>query len=284
MRLLLCTKSDLTSVITLNTLLPRLGRYDVRVLVSTATDPCLSVPEAEQLRFFERDLPFDLLFPLIDQGRAGSGRWRTLEGLKRHYGIAVEHTDALTNPTTMAGIFGFKPDLILSTGFDRPFAPEILALPSLGVLNIHPGCLPRYAGARPLLRTLIDEGERIGCTLHLVENGVPSGRIVAEDSVPVTPDRSFHSYNLEVYLLGAQLFLDALGATERGRPLTGVARFEDQRCTAEMTGEDQFRRLRALGIPAVKPADYCRLVQRFLPDNDAVTLPSLSPLSERLAA
>lgn len=284
MRLLLCTKPDLTSVITLNTLLPRLGSHDVRVLVSAEAGPCLQAPEAEQIRFFERDLPFDLLFPLVDGSPSGSGRWRTLEGLRRQYGVSVDRTNCLANPMTLAGIAGFQPDLILSVGFDLLFGPEILKIPSLGTLNIHPGFLPRYAGLRAPLRALIDEEQRMGCTLHLVDHGITTGPIVAEDSVPITPDRSLHSYKVEIYLLGAQLFLDALDSTIGGRPLTGVAQPESQRRASTKAPDEQFRRLRELGIPAVKPADYCRLVQRFLPGDDEALLPALSSLWARSAA
>ena len=283
MRLLLCTKPDLTSVITLNTLLARLGRHDVHVLVSTATPAPTNAPEAEQMKFFERDLPSDLLFPLIDQTRPAAPRWHTLEGLKRQYGVTIEYTNSLANPMTLAGIAGFQPDLILSVGFNLVFGPEILRIPALGTVNIHPGFLPRYAGPRALLRALIDGEQRIGCTLHLADAGITTGPILAEDSVPVTPDRSLHSYKLESYLIGAQLFLDVLEAVDRGRPLTGVPQPAVQPAQAA-TRAEQFAKLRERGIPVVKPADYVRLVQRFVPAGAAAPLAALLPLWARSAA
>jgi hypothetical protein len=283
MRLLICTRPDLTSVIMLNALLARLGNHDVRILVSAAEPPRVPAPEAEEINFFERDLPFKLLFPLIDHAGSASGRWRTMEGLKRHYGVAIEPTSCLSSPRTIASISAFRPDLILSVGFDLLFGPEILHLPTLGALNIHPGFLPRYAGLRAPLRALIDGEQRMGCTLHLIDRGIATGPIVAEDSVPITPDRSLHSYKVEIYLLGVQLFLDTVDATTRGRPLTGVAQPERQGCSTTNTALEQFRRLRELGIPAVNPADYCKLVQRFMPEGD-VGLPALSTLWARAAA
>lgn len=283
MRLLICTKADLTSVITLNALLARLGDHEVRILVSTATSPRHSIPEAEQLAFYERDLPFDLLFPLIDKNGV-AGRWRTLEGLKRHYGIRIDYTNSLESPMARGWITGFRPDLILSFGFDLLFGPDLLSVPALGAVNIHPGFLPRYAGTRAPLRALIDREQRMGCTLHLIDSGITSGPILAEDSIPVTDGRSLHSYKVEVYLLGAQLFLDALDATLRGRPLTGVPQLESQRRPGAPQVDEQYRRLRELGISTVNPGDYTKLLKRFYPEEEKVLISALGPLWTKSAA
>ena len=72
-----------------------------------------------------------------------------------------------------------KPDIILVNCYTYRLVPEILSIPPLGCINIHPGKLPEYRGKDPINATL-DDGNRLWVTLHYMDEGYDTGDIIAE--------------------------------------------------------------------------------------------------------
>ena len=84
----------------------------------------------------------------------------------------------------------FDPDLIALAGFMEIVAPNFINAFKGKILNIHPSLLPSFPGLHPHLQA-IKAGVKIsGCTVHLVNDKVDSGAIIAQAAVPVFPTDS----------------------------------------------------------------------------------------------
>ena len=80
-----------------------------------------------------------------------------------------------------------EPDLLCLAGYMRVLSPEFVSAYAGRILNIHPSLLPRFPGLEAQRRAL-EAGETVsGCTVHFVDEGVDSGPIVVQRSVPVLP-------------------------------------------------------------------------------------------------
>ncbi len=78
-----------------------------------------------------------------------------------------------------------KVDVIVLTGFMRLVKEPLLSEFRDRIVNVHPSLLPKFKG-RDAPQQALDEGEiETGCTVHLVTAEVDSGRILAQDTVPV---------------------------------------------------------------------------------------------------
>jgi methionyl-tRNA formyltransferase len=78
------------------------------------------------------------------------------------------------------------PDLIVSTSFPWRLPTDLLDLPRLGAVNLHPSPLPRYRGT-DTLRWQLRHGERAGAvTMHRMARGFDTGTILGQ--VPITID------------------------------------------------------------------------------------------------
>ncbi len=104
--------------------------------------------------------------------------------------------------TGYALLEAFRPDLVLSLRFDLIFKSRIIRLPRLGILNIHPGTLPRYAGLYAPFRAMLAVEPSVGCTLHVIDDGIDSGPIVGIRHLPVDSGRSMFWHMLHLYPLG----------------------------------------------------------------------------------
>ncbi|MBN1162072.1 MAG: hypothetical protein JXA17_09005 [Dehalococcoidales bacterium] len=77
----------------------------------------------------------------------------------------------------------YKPDIILCHCYSYKLIKEILTLPPLGCINIHPGKLPEYRGKSPI-QVAFDRGEKnLWATLHYMDEGLDTGPVIAEAAV-----------------------------------------------------------------------------------------------------
>lgn len=111
------------------------------------------------------------------------------------------------------------PDLLLSLGYRRRVSPEVLAQLPGRALNIHPALLPAYAGPTPSLAMLLDDAFAAagGATLHLMDEGLDSGPVVARRALPLPPPADVLAYRVAAGLAAATLIRDAVPAYLAGR-------------------------------------------------------------------
>lgn len=80
-----------------------------------------------------------------------------------------------------------RPDLVVLAGFMRLVGPEFLSSHANKVINTHPSLLPAFVGRNAPAQALA-AGVRIsGCTVHVVDQGMDTGPIIAQAVVPVLP-------------------------------------------------------------------------------------------------
>ena len=91
--------------------------------------------------------------------------------------------------STLAGTLkAVEPDAIVLAGYMRLIGPEVLAAFPGRILNTHPSLLPAFPGARAVRDALAHGVAVTGCTIHLVDDTLDGGPIVAQAPVPVLPD------------------------------------------------------------------------------------------------
>jgi phosphoribosylglycinamide formyltransferase-1 len=73
------------------------------------------------------------------------------------------------------------------------------------VVNVHPSLLPAFPGARPLEQALAAGARETGVTVHLVDEGVDSGPILAQEPVPILPGDTPESLRERVHAVEHRL-------------------------------------------------------------------------------
>jgi methionyl-tRNA formyltransferase len=83
-----------------------------------------------------------------------------------------------------------RPDLVLCFGFPWLIPAEALAVPPLGVVNLHPALLPRHRGPIPTSWAIRAGDATYGVTWHYMDAQFDTGNILAQAPVPMEPDDS----------------------------------------------------------------------------------------------
>jgi formyltetrahydrofolate-dependent phosphoribosylglycinamide formyltransferase len=108
-----------------------------------------------------------------------------------------------------------EPDLVVSAGFMKILGPEFLAAFGGRVLNTHPALLPAFPGAHAVADAL-SYGVRVtGCTVHLVDAGVDTGPIVAQEAVNVVPGEDVDALHERIKVVERRLLVDVIALLTR---------------------------------------------------------------------
>jgi methionyl-tRNA formyltransferase len=76
-------------------------------------------------------------------------------------------------------------NFFIVAGFPTIFKERLLAIPKKGSLNLHAGKLPKYRGGSPLNWQIINGEEKIGISIILLNSGIDTGPIVAQNEIDV---------------------------------------------------------------------------------------------------
>jgi methionyl-tRNA formyltransferase len=120
------------------------------------------------------------------------------------------------------------PDLIVVAAYGKLLPVELLQIPKLGCVNIHASLLPKYRGAAPIHRSVIDGEETTGVTLMYMEEGLDTGDMIAARSTKIGRKTTAELHD-ELSVMGADLLIKTLPLIKQG--INGRTKQDDSRAT-----------------------------------------------------
>jgi formyltetrahydrofolate-dependent phosphoribosylglycinamide formyltransferase len=154
-----------------------------------------------------------------------------IEGLARAQRAGIEHFVVRLGDfparsewdAALADVVGrHRPDLVVSAGFMKILGPAFLARFSGRVLNTHPALLPAFPGAHAVADALAHGVTVTGCTVHIVDSGVDTGPIVAQEPVAVDPGEDVDKLHERIKTVERRLLVDVIARMAReGYTVTG---------------------------------------------------------------
>jgi len=107
-------------------------------------------------------------------------------------------------------------DAMVVVAYGLLLPPEVLALPRLGCLNVHPSLLPRWRGAAPIQRAILAGDTDTGVGVMQMEAGLDTGPVWAEAVTPIGPRETAGELHDRLAALGAGLLVQVLADLEAG--------------------------------------------------------------------
>ena len=102
------------------------------------------------------------------------------------------------------------PDLIILAGFMKVLPKSFVAKFSPRIINIHPALLPNFPGAHAVRDALASGARETGATVHIVDEGVDTGPILAQEQVPVLPADDENTLHERIKLVEHKLLIDTV--------------------------------------------------------------------------
>ena len=130
--------------------------------------------------------------------------------------IPVLQPDKLKNPEVEKLLADFNPDLIVIIAYGKILPQKILDIPKFGCINVHASLLPKYRGAAPIEKCLIDGEKKSGVTIMQMDAGLDTGDILLSGEIPIGENMILPELREKIMTLGSELLLKVLEQIERG--------------------------------------------------------------------
>ena len=131
-------------------------------------------------------------------------------------GIEVIQPESIRgNEVFLARIKEIGPDLIVVAAYGKILPVELLRIPRLGCVNIHASLLPKFRGAAPIHRSIIEGEKTTGGTLMYMEEGLDTGDMIASRSTEIGKKTTAELHD-ELAVMGADLLVETLPLIEKG--------------------------------------------------------------------
>ena len=130
------------------------------------------------------------------------------------------------NAQLVSALGSLQPDWIVCAGFMRILGEQVLRAYPGRIINSHPALLPAFPGAHGVRDALAYGVCVTGCTVHLVDTGVDTGPILAQQAVTIEPDDDEQSLHERIKVVERAMLVQTvrdlcrLGCTVNGRKVT----------------------------------------------------------------
>src|SRR5581483_4358437 len=132
-------------------------------------------------------------------------------------GIPVLQPERMKDPALLAQLRALHADLGVVAAYGRILTDDLLAIPRLGMINVHASLLPKYRGAAPVHRAVIAGESETGVTIMRVVKALDAGPMIASATRPIAPDETSDVVERDLAQIGARLLVAAVDDLAAGR-------------------------------------------------------------------
>jgi methionyl-tRNA formyltransferase len=154
--------------------------------------------------------------------RKGRGQVLTYSEIKRfslNKNIPLLQPEKLNDENFINDIRSLEPDLIVVVAF-RILPKEIFTIPKYGTFNLHASLLPKYRGAAPINRALMNGEKETGVTTFFIQEKVDTGNIILQKKINIEDDDNAGTLHDKLSILGAEGVLETVELIEERNVIT----------------------------------------------------------------
>ncbi len=159
-----------------------------------------------------RDVVCVITQPDKPKGRGYEMAMSDVKKLALEKNIPVHQPETLKDGAILPLLEEYCPDIIVVVAYGKILPEYVLGFPKYGCINIHGSLLPKYRGAAPIQRAVID-GEKVsGVTSMYMEKGLDTGDMLLKRELAITPTMTAGEFHDALAILGGEVLLQTLDA------------------------------------------------------------------------
>lgn len=208
---------------------PRASGPGPRLRIVYFGTPAFAVPSLNTLLASRHDV-----VAVVSQPDRPRGRGQHLQPTPTKE-VALAHNVPVLQPTRIKdevflnAIRDLTPDLGVVAAFGRILPDALLAIPRLGMINVHASLLPRYRGAAPVHRAVLAGDAETGVTIMRIVSQLDAGPVFASRAIPIARDATSGDVEAALAVAGAELLLTVVDDLSAGRAVETLQ--DDARAT-----------------------------------------------------
>jgi methionyl-tRNA formyltransferase len=172
--------------------------------------PHFAVPSLEHLVRSRHRVVGAITQPDRRRGRGQKVTDSPVKATALAYQIPVFQPERLRDPALEETLVSLEPDLGVVAAYGKLIPERLLQLPRLGMINVHASLLPRYRGAAPVQRAVIDGEPETGVTIMRMVAALDAGGMFATVRRPIGSDETSDVVERALATLGADLLIHVI--------------------------------------------------------------------------
>ena len=172
--------------------------------------PDFSVPALASLIEANHDICIVYTQPPRPGGRGKKLQKTPIHKFAEDQGILVATPISLKTPEALKMLTSLNLDALVVAAYGLILPPAVLKIPKLGCLNIHASLLPRWRGAAPIQRAIMEGDDESGVCIMLMEPGLDTGPILRYEKITLNDHTTGASLHNDLAFIGANLINPAL--------------------------------------------------------------------------
>ena len=169
--------------------------------------PEFAVPSLKILIMHNYQIAGVVTQPDRPRGRGRIPALTPIKALAEKYNLPVNQPERMRDREVTDYFRDLAPDLVVVAAFGQILPREILEIPKMGCINVHPSLLPKYRGAAPMNWTIIRGEVKTGVTIMLMDEGLDTGDILSREETVIDPEETFGKLHDRLANMGAVLLL-----------------------------------------------------------------------------
>ena len=129
--------------------------------------------------------------------------------------LEVRYPEDLNNVQEIKFFKKINPDVVIVVAYGKILPKKILDLKNIKFLNIHASLLPKWRGAAPIQRSIINMDKETGISIMKILPKLDSGPIMLQEKIKITNDDDYNSLSRKLSILGSKLILETLNLIEK---------------------------------------------------------------------
>ena len=131
--------------------------------------------------------------------------------------LEIFQPENINDEESIKRIKEFSPDIILVVAYGQILSDYILNIPKIGCINIHGSLLPKYRGAAPINRAIINGEKETGITFMFMKEKVDAGEIIFQEKIDILADETCGELYYKLSDLSARSFPKLLEKIKSGK-------------------------------------------------------------------
>ena len=133
-----------------------------------------------------------------------------VKDLAQQYDIPVYQPLKLRQPEAVAELEALAPDLIVVVAYGQILPKSVLEIPAHGCINVHASLLPKYRGAAPINKAIIDGETETGITTMYMDVGLDTGDMLVKKTLAIGPEETAGELHDRLACLGRETMEETL--------------------------------------------------------------------------
>ena len=150
------------------------------------------------------------------RGRGNVMTPTAVKSLAMEYSIPVYTPSTLRDGEFMELLRELSPDLITVVAYGKILPPEVISFAKYGCINVHVSLLPKYRGAAPMQRAIMDGERETGVTIMYMDEGLDTGDIITAEAFPISDTDDFEAIHDRSAEVGARLLSETVDNIANG--------------------------------------------------------------------